>query len=352
MYICFVVEFDGLFSREAAMAWNWTKWWWIAALIVGLPSAAEAADSRAVLQVFGAAGAGCGTLVRVDEHAGWLLTAAHVVDGSPRCRLAWATGETCEAAVVASDAALDVALVRTSAPADAHVIPLAGAGEWPRQGDTVELIGYGGGRLRHWQAAVNGYVLTGETGKHQTLSIDTQTIGGDSGGAIVFRDRLVGVIWGGPLAGPHGPMVATHATSCVAIDALVRRAVPSWPAKSSAPVDYIAENPFCFGGRCPQPPARTPAQPRGDCCAELRAELRKLEARVNSLAQRTPQAIDIQQALDELVERMAADERFRGPPGADGRDGASADVDAIADRVRQRLAGSLRIRVAPATKKY
>ena len=50
---------------------------------------------------------------------------------------------------------------------------------------------------------------------------------------------------------------------------------------------------------------------------------------------------------------MASDERFRGPPGEDGaagingRDGDAANIDAIADKVKQRLAGSLRIRVSP-----
>ena len=234
-------------------------------------------------------------------------------------------------------------------------MPLAGPSEWPRQGDAVELIGYGGGRLRHWSAKVNGYTLTGETNKHQTLSIDTTTIGGDSGGAIAFEGRLVGVIWGGPLAGPRGPMVATHGTCCVAIDALVRRAVPSWPSAPASPQAQISAYPPCASGHCPlvpPPQIRSPfAQPpRGDCCAELRAELRKLEARVNALAQ-SPTVIDVQQAVDAIVERMADDDRFRGPPGndgVDGRDGASANLDALAEQVKQRLAGSLRIRVAPA----
>lgn len=317
-------------------------------LAVAATGPVAAADSRAVLQVFGGAGAGCGTLVRVDGQRGWLLTAAHVVEGSARCRAQWATGEASDGQVVASDEQLDVALVALDAPADAITLPLAGANEWPRQGDVVELIGYGGGRLRHWSAKVNGYALTGETQRHQTLSIDTQTIGGDSGGAIAFNDRLVGVIWGGPLAGPRGPMVATHGTCCVAIDALVRRAVPQWSANTQ-----FAAYPPCASGNCPlvPPTIRAPMQPR-DCCADLRAELRKLEARVNALAQTSP-AIDEQRMLSQLIERLAADERFRGPPGnngaagSDGRDGDAANVDAIAERVKQRLAGSLRIRVSP-----
>jgi hypothetical protein len=328
--------------------------WTATFLLAAAPGKLPAADARAVLQVFGAAGAGCGTLVRVDERAGWLLTAAHVVEGSPRCRLEWPSGETRDARIVASDRALDVALVVVDAPGASAVLPLASDDEWPRQGETVELIGYGGGKLRHWSARVNGYVATEGTGKHQTLSIDTRTIGGDSGGAIAFRDRLVGVIWGGPLAGPRGPMLATHGTCCVAINALVRRAVPAWPSTNDAtPRAQLAPYPPCVSGNCPlvPPTIRPPAGPR-DCCAELRAELRKLEARVEALAQ-TPSAIDVQQALDELVERMATDERFRGPPGKDGaagndgRDGDAANVEAIAERVKQRLAGSLRIRVSP-----
>ena len=47
---------------------------------------------------------------------------------------------------------------------------------------------------------------------------------------------------------------------------------------------------------------------------------------------------------------LATDPRFRGPPGEPGpagRDGASADVDRLAQQIRRRLAGSIRVRVEP-----
>jgi hypothetical protein len=360
---------------------------WLAAIAAAAPMAAEdsvaelarvpaaartAASGRhltdAVVQVLSARGAGCGTLIRVDDGVGQILTAAHVVQGSAACRIVWHDGTATAARVAAADAVLDVALLVGEAPPDAATIPLAGENQWPARGDVVELIGYGGGRLRHWQAAVNGYALTGGTGKHQTLSVDTQTIGGDSGGAMIFRQRLVGVIWGGPLAGPLGPMTATHGTCCVAIQSFLKRAAAG-DARAAPPDDIVATTPPCRGPHCPLvPPARKPpSSPQSPLPSaalreieRLSTEIARLERQIAELRQPTPIEIDVQAIVAALVEQMAHDERFRGPPGKDGRDGADGrdgvdgqsapaapDIERLAEAVKQRISGSIRVRVEP-----
>ena len=225
----------------------------LAALLL-VPTASTAGVTDAVVRVYAGDGAGCGTLIYAHDGRGLVLTAAHVVQrgGSPQTQ--WADGETSAATVVAASRPLDIALLAVSAPTSATTIPLAGSDQWPPQGETVELIGYGGGNLRHWQAKVNGYVMTEGTGKYQTLSLNTRTIGGDSGGAIVYRGRLVGVIWGGPLAGPRSPMLATHGTCCVAINTFLQ-------TNNADPVQ-IAQRfpPACNGPICPLPPRIVPRQ--------------------------------------------------------------------------------------------
>lgn len=336
------------------------------------PATAQASRSalgieQAVARVQGQRGAGSGTLVWKDGTHGVVLTAAHVVQGESRVTVVWHTGQSSLAVVLASDGQLDVAALKAAVPNHCTAIPLAGETQWPRKGDTVELIGFGGGRFRHWQATVNGYAPTAGTGLHQTLSVATQTIGGDSGGAIVFQKRLVGVIWGGPLAGPGGPMIATHGTCCVAIRRFLARVAPQTINQRSedagaAPARQDARCPSGFCPRMPRtepPPAAPPAE-----AGKILQQLNEMQRSLNELRRRIDEAqapevvVDYDHLAGLLTERILQDERFRGPPGRDGqpgRDGsdgqapAAVDLDLLADQVKQRLAGSIRVRVEPVT---
>jgi len=323
------------------------------ALLLALPPSCglAAGITDAVVRVFAGDGAGCGTLVHNDGGRGWILTAAHVVDDGRQLRAVWADGHAAPATVAAIDHDLDVALLSVAAPAGATTIPLAGSDHWPQRGDTVDLIGYGGGRLRHWQATVNGYALTEGVGKYQTLSLATRTIGGDSGGAIVFGRRLVGVIWGGPLAGPRGPMVATHGTCCVAIHAFLQKNRIRFERPGNAQI-ALPTAPACHGPKCPPPRYRAAPAPAAEV-QKLRQRIADLEARLKQLERHPLLHADVDDVADHLIDRMAADPRFRGPPGKDGRDGKdgraaeNVDIDRLVDQLKQRLAGSIRIRVEP-----
>ena len=171
-----------------------------AILLACAPLAQAQADTNAVVRAVARQAAGRAPLIPTARQQGYVLTAAHVIESGAPVRATWHDGRTSAARVVVADARLDVALLSVTPPPGAAVIPLADRDHWPQQGDTVELIGYGGGQLRHWRASVNGYALTDGTGRYQTLSLNTPTIGGDSGGAIVWRCKVVGVMWGGRLA--------------------------------------------------------------------------------------------------------------------------------------------------------
>ena len=315
--------------------------------------------SEAVVRIHCHQAAGSGTLIHAHQGTGYILTAAHVVESGGETQAQWHNGYTAIATLAAADAQLDVALLRVTPPADATTIELAESDHWPQRGETVELIGYGGGRLRHWQASVNGYAMTDGIGRHQTLSLHTQTIGGDSGGAIVWRGKLVGVIWGGPLAGPRGPMLATHGTSCVAIGPFLTKHNIDLTAPALAQIIRPVA-PDCPDGSCPLPvrisPPRQPRvpdqRPPTADQQQLLDAVARLEKRLAELEQHPNLNVNINDVSQRLIDLMAADPRFRGPPGQNGRDGADGstapvDVDQLTNRIRQRLAGSIRVRVEP-----
>ncbi len=290
---------------------------------------------HAVLRVVAGAGAirsaGTGTLIASDGEQGIVLTAAHVIGSNSQATAVWPDGYKSTGRVLCVETRDDIAAFAVIPPADAVVLPLAGDDEWPRAGDTVELCGYGGSnsgteRLRHWSAVAQGYAES-RSGRHHTLSVATQTISGDSGGPMVKNGKVVAVLWGGPLAGPRGPMIATHGTYCGRIREIFEGCGlgGTCEPRPTPPIPY------------PQSPVPNPQSP----------------------------TIDYERLADLVVARLKEDESFRGPPGpagatgppgpmgpqgsrgASGSDGATAevDLDKLAEAVQQRIIKSIRVRV-------
>lgn len=347
---------------------------WLAVAIIAAAVAwtAKGADYRdAVVQVAGA-GQGvqpCGSGVVIDD-AGHVLTAAHVVseltDG--QVRITWRNGAVRMGEVLGRDDAADVAIIRTAAAA--VYIPLAEEQQFAPPGATVELIGYGGGQFRHWQAHVRGYALKHETGLWNDISLATQTIGGDSGGAIIHNGKLVAIIWGGPTAGEQGPMLATHGVSAGPIRRLVQRfcpggQCPTQPMQPMMPMRPRSPMPQSIPARpqncpLPAPPPQSPPQPD----TGLQVRIGQLESRIAQLEQHQPKGCECDQ--EALLERLkvyvdartsenetavidwleANRESLRGPKGEQGeagQDGNGADLSAekidalIGERIRQKL---------------
>jgi hypothetical protein len=276
---------------------------------------------------------GTGTLIAIDDDGktGIVLTAAHVVGSNRLATATWAGGFSSSGRVLFAERDDDIAAFECAAPEGAVMLPLAEGDQFPAARSTVELCGYGGGSktLRHWAAAVQGYAQ-GATGRHHTLSVGTETISGDSGGPIVQQGRVVAVLWGGPLAGPRGPMTATHGTYCGRIrdlfDArgLLGRLRPGRLIEKAPPVQGEPDDGLVI------------VPPRDGCrCDGCRDDDRPaLLARIAELEKR----------LDELASARAE----RGPPGPsgpagpagnDGADGQDAeiDLDALAAKISARL---------------
>ena len=241
--------------------------------------------------------------------------------------IAWHDGRLSTATVAATDPHADLAVIRVVAPDDAVVVPVAGEGGWPEQGARVELCGYGGSenRLRHWTAKVDGYALTMGTGKHQTLQVDTQTIGGDSGGPILYAGRVVGVIWGGPNCSPGGRVYPLRGTCCVRIREFLQRVCPR--SLEPCPRRKQPAHPT------PQPPPAESVEPPAELTA-IRQELAELRVAL---------------ARFEQAHDCPGKPGPPGPPGRPGRDAeiTDADVDRVIDAVERRIKGSMRIRIEP-----
>lgn len=162
--------------------------------------------------------AGTGTLVaRNKAGQGMVLTAAHVVEQGGQSWVDFGKGMQ-SAWIIGTDKYLDVAALGVNgAPSDIEPIAVADATEWPKQGDSVEVVGYGGGNFRHFSAPVRGYTTKDVNGQSQ-LVVDFHPISGDSGGPILFKRKLVGILWGGPAVGPKQPAFETHGTCSVYIN--------------------------------------------------------------------------------------------------------------------------------------
>ena len=302
-------------------------------------------DSRltaAVVRVVAGGGAvksaGTGTLIASDGTSGIVLTCAHVVGSNSRATAVWPDGYQSTGRVLCVEPRDDIAVFEVTPPEGAVVLPLAGDDEWPRAGETVELCGFGGSksggeRPRHWSAVAQGYAQS-RSGRHHTLSVATQTISGDSGGPIVHNGNVVAVLWGGPLAGPRGPMIATHGTYSGRIREIMDGCgLGGWCQPCEPPSSGQAPNPKPQIPNNPQTPISNPQTP----------------------------AIDYDRLADAVIARLKEDGSFRGlvgpqgpagpqgPPGPPGGDGAAAqvDLDELAEAVQQRIIKSITVRVEP-----
>ena len=258
---------------------------------------------REDLSAPGASYSGAGTFVaHAADRRGLVLTASHVVDqGGGRIWVDFGRGRQ-TASLLGRDANLDLAaLVVDNPPTDVRAIAVAGDDQWPHAGESVEVIGFGGGRFRHFSALVRGYTEKDARGASQ-LVVAFLPISGDSGGAILYKQKLVGILWGGPCEGPQQNAYETHATCCIYIrrflDGIGVRLNPGRPPAGRPP---SAAQPFVGPSPVAPPQAEPPAAPQ------------------------TPQSVDserlaaIEKRLEELAARLSA--VSAGPAGATGERG-------------------------------
>ena len=150
-------------------------------------------DSVVRVEVSGAGGSG--SLVAVEESRGYVVTNAHVVGRAKHAVVLFRDGHRSTGSVVYRDASSDLALVEAQVQPGSKVIPIATKDDLPSRSDYVQLAGYGTKRrLTVWGGSVWGYSRRSE--KHFDVQVAVNSESGDSGGPIVYRGKLIGVLWG------------------------------------------------------------------------------------------------------------------------------------------------------------
>lgn len=293
-------------SREvAANWWNWTQ-----------PAPHHANAVRISSSGMGTTG----VYVTIGDKRG-VLSCAHGKSGD--CRLTFSDGFTATKPYARDGKGFDLAWIEVAHPS---LNPLTVATTGPRAGETVEVLGFGGGRgdLRHYELTATGESYS----THDWYR--GHVLNGDSGGPVLnARHEVVGVM-----------NVGSNEVGQVSINGTPWPVLDEPGSSAFSGLAAFVRRIQCPGGTCPYPngggsggggdaypPANPPSNPP------------------------TAPAID----LDALVDRLAADPRFRGPqgekgadgaPGANGADGTVSNdqLAAISAAILERIQGDPRFR--------
>lgn len=196
---------------------------------------------------------GTGTIFERRGKIAYVLTAAHVLDGSRqisvRVRNTW-HGAT----IKHSDNDWDVAVLSI---ADPGVSPIKLAEKMPVVGEDIEVGGFASGSYGYRHGKLTQFVGPGRGLPFDWMEVSAASYGGDSGGPMVnTRGRLVGVVSGFPIRG----QARTVGCCFPRIRRIIRAVLPPWPNRPGVivpkPIVVMPSRPM------PQPtPAPPPVQP-------------------------------------------------------------------------------------------
>jgi len=274
------------------------------------PDPALASYRIAVSQGGGSMSCGSGTGV-----SPWLAcTNVHVVGNASVATIKNPLiGKQWQAEVVARNQGADIALLYV-ASGDLNWVEV---GDDPQPNQPCSMVGYGGDGVPKRGSgrfiAANGLQPDGTPVWHAAV----ESISGDSGGGLFdHAGKLVAVNWGSDLAGDRSSR-STPAS-------YVSQLAIAWRTKAGATQPEFTQIwGGCFGGQCPQPrpfggggmPPKQPITP---------------PTFPQPAPSPTPPLVPIPQPntdYDKLLEKLAADPRFKGKDGRDGKDGQPGIVD-------------------------
>lgn len=156
---------------------------------------------EAIVKIIGDGYGGSGTVVKRIKDAeiegyyiGWILTASHVINNKDtEFQVYFNNGAITKGGKVVvnsdynGDSYGDYGLIRAIIPNS--VVPMEVSTEDVPKLAEVELCGYGRGSFRHWLGIYAGDLVSGDG--HIIWSYAVQ---GDSGGPIIYKGKVVGVI--------------------------------------------------------------------------------------------------------------------------------------------------------------
>lgn len=216
---------------------------------------------RVIVAERGGFSLGSGALVAVNVDRGLVVTNWHVVrDAAGPITVVFPDGFRSSATVLKTDRDWDLAALAVWRPG-ADPIPLAG--EAPRHGEPLTIIGYGSGQYRAATGRCVQYLSPGKEFPAELVELSAAARQGDSGGPILnSRGELAGILFGASLgrtAGSYCGRVRSFLTPItgefrdVPRDApmIAGRATPHVPVAASARGEPVA---------APGPVASIPSQ--------------------------------------------------------------------------------------------
>lgn len=286
-------------------------WWGVLIAVACLVTACAVADEQTTIDASvrvdlpGSGGSG----VAIAPHL--VATNSHVIEHRLRddIRLTDVHGTACSATVVALDRQADVALLWCRDRRGPWVLL---APRRPILGAPLRLLGWGPYR----RLAVGRGVVVGTWQRHsvEVVECSVSSVPGDSGGGLFDEDgRLAALNWGGD--------AATHYSASTPAD-YVRQVAEQWVVEALPPTRWQEYS--CLGGRCAVPTAGSSpgvAPPKWPVAPPPAVAAPSYPPAVAPAAPSVPvpsPTIDAGRIAAELLDRLATDERFRGPAGPAG----------------------------------
>jgi V8-like Glu-specific endopeptidase len=160
---------------------------------------AEKNYHNSVVQVQGDGISGSGTVIKFikddgENYIGLVLTASHCIRSKEtEMTILFRNGKVAKGGKVVHnsfyrfDSYNDIALIEAVIPDEVPVMEVSN--DSVKYGDKVEMAGYATGKLRHWDAIYGGQTINGNG--HIIFSWAIQ---GDSGGPIIYKGKVIGVV--------------------------------------------------------------------------------------------------------------------------------------------------------------
>lgn len=257
----------------------------------------------------------------VAIHPHLIVTNAHVVENKHRDDVVCTDirGQRFRAQTVAIDPAADLALLWC----DGRRWPFVRlADRDPQHGRALRLLGWGSDR--QLKEGAGPIVSTKTRGPVRVFMTAVSSEPGDSGGGLFDRTsgELLAVNWGAEEGSNYSASTPVSYLRSMA-EAWVTEAIPRERWQEFA----------CLGGQCASPtagsargvaPPKWPIAPPVDSLPPSVTVPPSASAPPTVTAPPAPQ-FNTDQLVGQIVEKLAADERFRGPPGAPGKDGADGE---------------------------
>ena len=259
-----------------------------------------------------------------------MLSVAHLFrEGVGQITVTTGDGRTATASLIAVDTVYDLAVLSSDIQSGAVSI----ADGYPVKGSGVTTIGFAGsGSYRVVRGPCIGYVLTGQTGRAQTLEVAGGTRSGDSGGPMLNdAGQLVGIAWGS-----DGRRIL--GSYCGRIALFLSEQIKTPPAREAATEQV-------------DPPLAPPSQNVGSPTSPVGPAVDSSElAEVKKLLQETHALItEANERSQENARLISEITNTPGPPGPDGPPGPPGEagiqgpqgeaptIDAITAAVIKRL---------------